>query len=119
MAKKTKTRQIILKQESGTFTTLFKKFSGEKKNYDFQGLASLRNLLSNEKARTLDFIKNKNPKSIYDLSRKLKRDFKSVNDDVKLLEKFGFIDLIQEKTGKRNRLRPVIIIDSINIEINI
>ena len=119
MAKKTKTRQITLTAERGTFTTLFKKLYGEKEDYDFKGLASLRNLLSNEKARILDVIKNKNPKSMYELSRILKRDFKSVSDDIKLLEKFGFIDLIQEKTGNRQRLKPVLVVDSINIEIKV
>ena len=59
MAKKTKTRQIILVNESGSFKTLFKKFTAEKKNYDFEGLSALRNLLSNEKARILNVIKLK------------------------------------------------------------
>tara|TARA_Y100000310_G_C20240469_1_gene604408 strand:+ start:117 stop:476 length:360 start_codon:yes stop_codon:yes gene_type:complete len=119
MAKKTKTRQITLVDEKGTFKTLFKKFSGEKKHYDFEGLSALRNLLSNEKARILNVIKNKKPISIYNLAKILERDFKSVNDDVKLLEKFGFIDLISEKTGQRERLKPVVVVDSINIEISV
>ena len=119
MAQKTKTRQITLIDKSGRFTTLFKKFSGEKKDYDFEGLSALRNLLSNEKARMLHVIRKKSPQSIYALSRILKRDFKSVNDDVKLLERFGFLDLISEKTGKRERLRPVIVVDAINIEIKV
>ena len=119
MAKKTKIRQITLVNESGTFKTLFKKFSGEKKDYDFEGLASLRNLLSNEKARILHTIKLKKPTSIYNLAKILSRDFKSVSDDVKLLERFGFIDLIAEKTGKRERLKPVVVVDSINIEISV
>lgn len=119
MAKKTKTRQITLVADKGAFSTFFKKFSGEKKHYDFEGLSGLRNLLSNEKARVLHVINRKRPKSIYDLAKILKRDFKSVNDDVRLLEKFGFLDLIPEKTGKRERLRPVVAVDSINIEIKI
>ena len=47
----------------------------------------------------------------------MNRDFKSVSEDIKLLEKFGLIDLIKESTGKRERLRPVIIIDTLKIEI--
>jgi predicted transcriptional regulator len=119
MAKRTKTRQISIANEAGTFSVFFRMFSGEKKEYDFQGLASLRNILSNEKARMIHILKTKSPKSIYELSKILNRDFKAVNDDVKILEKFGFIDLVQEKTGKRNRLRPVLVVDSLNIEINI
>ena len=119
MAAKTKTRQITLIDERGTFSTLFRMFSGEKSNYDFEGLSALRNLLSNEKARILHVIKEQKPNSIYSLAKNVKRDFKSVHDDVKLLERFGFIELISERTKKRGRLRPVTVVDSINIEIKI
>ena len=119
MAQKTKTRQITIVGDKGTFQTLFKRFSGEKKSYDFEGLSALRNLLSNEKARALHVIKNKQPKSIYELSRILERDFKSVYDDVKLLERFGFVELISERTKNRDRLRPLVVVDSINIEVKI
>ena len=47
----------------------------------------------------------------------LQRDFKSVSEDIKLLEEFGFIDLIKESTGKRERLKPIVIIDILKIEI--
>ena len=79
----------------------------------------LRQLLSNEKARILDVIKRENPQSIYELSKKLGRGFKSVNDDIKLLERLGFIELVEEKTKNRKRLRPKIIIDSIIIKLMI
>lgn len=119
MAKKTKTRFITILDEKGVFRVLFKKFVGEKKDYDFEGLSALRSIMSNEKARLLHNIKINDPKSIYGLAKMLKRDFKSVNDDVKLLERFGFIDLISEKTGNRERLKPVIVVDSIIIEIKV
>jgi predicted transcriptional regulator len=119
MASKTKSMQVSIVDESGTFTTFFKKFTGSKKEYDFDGLSALRNLLSNEKARILHTIKNKKPKSIYELAKILKRDFKSVVEDIKLLERFGFVDLISEKTGNRIRHRPEVTIDSLNLEIKI
>ena len=119
MATKTKTRNISIVREKGTFTTFFRRFSAEKKDYDFEGLSALRHLISNEKARILHVIKHKNPNSIYELAKILKRDFKSVHDDVKLLERFGFVELISEKTKKRDRLRPKVVVDSINIEIKI
>src|SRR3989344_2206488 len=116
MAAKSKTREITIVDDKGTFTTFFRKFYGEEDVYDFEGLAALRHVLSNEKARILHAIKTKNPLSIYALAKSLGRDFKSVNDDIKLLERFGFIDLIAEKTGKRSRLKPIIITDTIKIE---
>ena len=119
MAPKTKTLEITIVEESGSFDTFLKKFAKEKIGYDFEGLSALRRLLSNEKARIIHTIKAENPSSIYELAKILKRDFKSVNDDIKLLERFGFIDMISEKTGKRERLKPIIVVDSIKIEIKI
>lgn len=119
MAKKSKSMDITIVDESGTFTSFFKKFTGTKKDYDFDGLSALRNLLSNEKARILHVIKTKKPKSIYELAKILKRDFKSVIDDIRLLERFGLIELISEKTGKRERHKPEVVVDSINVEIKI
>ena len=37
----------------------------------------------------------------------------------KLLEKFGFIELISERTGGRERHKPVLVVDSININLKI
>jgi len=119
MAKGTKTRDIDIVDESGTFTTFFKRMTGEHVDYDFEGLHTLRQLLSNEKAKILHTIKTKKPSSIYKLAKILNRDFKSVNEDIKMLEKFGFIDLLAEKTGKRERLKPVLVIDSIHINVTI
>ncbi len=115
----TKVREINIVDESGAFRTFFKKITGEHTDYDFEGLAALRKLLSNEKAKILHTVKAKHPNSIYHLAKILKRDFKSVNEDIKLLERFGFIDLIAERTGKRERLKPVLVIDSLRIDIKI
>lgn len=117
MAVRTRTKEITITDDRGAFTSFFKKIAGEKSDFDFKGLASLRSLLSNEKARILHIIKTRNPKSIYDVAKMLQRDFKSVSEDIKLLEEFGFIDLIKENTGSRKRLKPVIVIDTLKIEI--
>jgi predicted transcriptional regulator len=118
MAEKTKTREITITDDGGTFNSFFKIFKSEG-NYDFEGIAMLRQLLSNEKARILHTIKTKKPKSIYELAKLLKRDFKSVIGDVKFLEKFGFLDMISEKSGNRERLRPVLAVDSLHIHFKI
>ncbi len=118
MAEKTKTREVTIVDEGGTFNTFFKMFKTEQ-SFDFEGLATLRKILSNEKAKILHTIKAKKPKSIYELAKQLDRDFKSVLDDVKLLVKFGFIDMIAEKSGKRERLRPIVAVDSMHIYIKI
>ncbi|MCH8907858.1 MAG: HTH domain-containing protein [Candidatus Heimdallarchaeota archaeon] len=118
MAKKTKTREITIIESQGAFS-LFKKSGTSKEDYDFSGILALRQLLSNEKARILHTIKTQKPGSIYELAKKLGRSFKSVNDDIKLLERFGFIELIEEKTKKRIRHKPEIIVDTITINVKI
>lgn len=119
MAKKEKTRDITLVDESGAFATFFKKFTQDSSDYDFEGLSALRKVLSNEKARILHTIKAKKPGSIYQLAKILGRDFKSVKDDINLLERFGFIDMVAEKTGKRKRLKPIVVVDKITIHIKV
>jgi predicted transcriptional regulator len=104
--------EITIKESKGAFS-IFKTQGSSKKDYDFSGTLALRKLLSNEKARILHIIKTRKPKSIYDLSKILKRGFKSVNDDVKFLQRFGFIELIEEKTKNRIRHKPVIAVNEV------
>ena len=115
---KTKIREITITESKGTFH-IFKKSKTSKQDYDFSGVLALRQLLSNEKARILSVIKNEKPVSIYDLSKKLNRGFKSVNDDIKLLQRFGFVELVEEKTKNRIRHKPEIVIDTITINVRI
>ena len=115
---KTKTLEITITDTKKGFKIL-KKPSANKENFDFKGISTLRNLLSNEKARILSVIKNHKPKSIYELAKILGRGFKTVNDDIKLLERLGFIELIEEKTKKRIRHKPEIIVDKITINFKV
>jgi len=113
---KTKTREITITESKGVFS-IFKLKGASKKNYDFEGISALRQLLNNEKARILHIIKTQKPRSIYDLAKRLGRGFKSVNDDIKLLERFGFIEMIEEKTKNRVRHRPEIVVDAVTINV--
>jgi len=116
MAKKSKTRYVDVNVNKENFVS---KLIGEKKSHDFSDIKLLRKLLSNEKSRILYLLKHSSPKSIYALAKLLGRDFKSVRDDIKLLERFGFIEFHAEKTGKREALKPVLIIDKLQIVIEI
>lgn len=115
---KEKIREITITESKGVFSIL-SKFKQEKKEYDFEGLLALKQLLSNEKARILHVIKNEGPRSIYELAKKLGRNFKAVNDDLKVLERFGFIDFLEEKTKKRVRHKPVIVVDTLTIHFKV
>ncbi len=115
---RTKTREITIKESKGGFS-IFKDVKISKKDYNFSGLLALRQLLNNEKARIIHVIKTQKPNSIYDLAKKLGRGFKAVNDDLKLLERFGFVELIAEKHKNRTRHKPQVVVDSITINIQI
>ena len=114
--KKTKIRYVEVNVKNGSFVS---KLLGENKSHDFSDIKLLRSLLSNEKARILHTLKSKNPKSIYSLSKMLGRDFKSVREDIKVLERFGFIEFHAEKTGKRESLKPVLATDRLQVMIEI
>ena len=113
-----KTREITIRESEGTFN-LVKNKKTSKKDYNFDGISALRQLLNNEKARMIHVIKTKNPSSIYDLSKKLNRNFKLVMNDIKLLERFGFIELVKEKTKKRVRHKPEVVVDKLTISVSI
>lgn len=119
MAREKKARTVNISISQGAFSSIFKRFAGEKGEYEFSGLADLRKLLSNEKAKILYSIKYSKPRSIYHLAKILKRDFKSVQQDVKFLERLGFVQLKPESRGKRGMLKPIIVVHSIRLEFEI
>jgi predicted transcriptional regulator len=113
---KTKIRYVDVNVNKGSFVS---KLAGTDKSHDFSDVKLLRSLLSNEKARILHVLRSQEMRSIYALAKELKRDFKSVREDIKVLERFGFIEFHAEKTGKRKSLKPVLAIDKLQIIINI
>ena len=117
MAKK-KTIEVRI-TESKKFFDRLKRSGTSKKYYDFSSVSAFRQLLSKEKARILHVIKYQSPSSIYNLAKKLGRTFKSVQDDIKLLERFGLIELIEEKTKRRIRHVPKIVVDDVIIHLKI
>ncbi|VVB79757.1 Uncharacterised protein [uncultured archaeon] len=113
-----KVREITIKESDGSLGILPLKALGLKKEeYDFSGVAALRKLLSKERVRMLNIIKEQKPGSIYDLAKKLNRGFKSVFEDIQLLERFGLIELIAEKKNGRVRHKPILISDTLTIHL--
>ncbi|MEM1535931.1 MAG: hypothetical protein QXQ82_01970 [Candidatus Pacearchaeota archaeon] len=82
-------------------------------------LQDIRALLSNEKARLLYLIKTKKPDSIYKLAKISGRNFKAVKQDLMLLEKFGLIKFVRIREKKREKLKPVLQVNKLNLSINI
>ena len=118
MAQKIRSRTVYV-DINAKRDSFVSRFIGPDKPHDFSDIKLLKNLLTNEKARILYLLKIKNPKSIYSLAKMLNRDFKSVREDILILKRFGFIDFVSEKTGKRKSLMPVLKVDQLKIEINV
>lgn len=113
---KTKTLYVDINVNKDNFVS---RLIGSKKAHDFSDVKLLRNLLSNEKSRILYILRHEQPSSIYALAKMLGRDFKSVREDVKTLERFGFIEFHAEKVGKRESLKPILIANKLQIIINV
>ncbi|MGC9309159.1 MAG: hypothetical protein ACP5D2_00500 [Candidatus Nanoarchaeia archaeon] len=112
--KKIKKRDLNISVKKGNFVTKF--MSKKPKQSD---ISLLRSLLSKEKARLLYTLKNKQPASIYALARLLERDFKSVREDLLLLQEFELISFKQVKKGKRKSLQPYLIAEKLDISLHI
>lgn len=117
--KKSKTLFIDLNVSDEGILSRFLTKKTKDTEYNPEDIELLRKLFSNEKTRILHTLKKKKPKSIYDLAKILKRDFKSVYSDLKFLERFGFIEFHSEKNGNRESLKPVLKIDSLKLELTI
>jgi len=118
MAKKSKkkigTVDISLERQ-GTFSVIFRKVGlvSEEPTIDM-----LRQLLSNERIRMIHVINSEKPKSMYNLAKQLGRDFKAVKNDLLLLKRFGVIDLEKVKEKGREKLKPVLELKGIQINLS-
>lgn len=72
----------------------------------FVNLETASKVMSKARIEILQSILKDKPCSIYDLAKKLEKDFKNVHSDVKFLCAVGLIEL-QETENARNGLRPV------------
>jgi len=112
----TKTRYFELNTNKSGFVS---KLKGEKTDINFEDIRILRNLLSNEKGRILYTLKSESPESIYQLAKILKRDLKSVRQDVKILERFGFLEFISKKNGKKVSHIPILAVEKMEFLLKI
>lgn len=117
--KKSSTMYIDIGAQENGIVSRFLSKKTKKTGYNPEDIELLRKIFSNQKTRILYTLKRKKPKSIYDLSKILKRDFKSVYKDLKFLERFGFVEFHSEKNGAKESLRPVLRIDTLNLQITV
>ena len=82
----------------------------------FDSIDNMRAILTNNRLLILKTIRERKPKSVYELARILERDLKNVNQDLKLLSKIGLVTLEKRETDKK-RIMPHVNYSKILLEI--
>lgn len=82
----------------------------------FQSLNQFRKFLTPKRLELLRVIKHQKPKSIYELSKFVKRTPENVNTDIKFLKQLGFLDITKVKEA-RQKIVPEVDYSKLRIEI--
>ncbi|MHB8102813.1 MAG: HVO_A0114 family putative DNA-binding protein [Methanosarcina sp.] len=75
-------------------------------------------ILTNERIRLLQVIREKKPESISELARLLNRSQSNVSNDVKYLEGIGLLEL-EEKKGSVSHKKPIVNYDAVRITVDL
>lgn len=112
-----------LKESLGDFTATWKKLESGKKvkkeeGIYFESVDAMRAVLTNKRLLILKTIREKEPGSVYELVKLLKRDLINFNHDIKLLADVGLVTL--EKIEKeKKRIVPHVDYSKILLEITV
>lgn len=102
-----------------------RKFDAGDMNYprnvlSFRSVKLFRHFLTDKRIEILKTIRKHHPKSIYELSKILGRDRKSVTTDIKVLEDLGLVELKNSRSeGNRKITIPNVPYDRINISMEV
>ena len=80
-----------------------KKVRGRRGEY-FESLEAVRAALTETRLALLRLIRTRKPKSVADLARMARRDFKAVYRDVETLRHLGLIEVAARRRGASSRL---------------
>jgi len=109
-----------LEEDLGEVVEAFKKVEGreefEEEKIVVESLDVLRKILTPERMRILQVIKNEKPNSIYELAKLLGRDRAAVIRDLEVLQKIGLVKISEEKDEK-GRKKPIVPYDEIVVKI--
>src|SRR5947209_4596694 len=64
---------------------------GAREEVGFTSIEAARNFLTRERLALLHAIRAQHPSSLYELARMVKRDFKNVQEDIRILERHGLV----------------------------
>lgn len=83
----------------------------------FTSLEAARRFLTPKRMELIRLIREKRPRSIYELAKHAKRGFPTVFRDVELLNKHGLIRLSRRRGSPRRSVHPEVPYESINLSI--
>lgn len=76
-----------------------------RKGVYFTSIEAARNLLTPSRLALLRAIRAKRPRSIYDLAKAVARDFKNVQEDLRILERYGLVRMTRARGRGTRRAR--------------
>jgi predicted transcriptional regulator len=86
----------------------------------FTSIEAARNLLTPNRLALLRAVRARRPGSIYELAKMVDRDLKNVQDDLRILERYGLIRMADAtRSGKRRVRVPRSLFDQIELKIAI
>jgi len=86
----------------------------------FTSIEAARNLLTPNRLALLRAVRSGRPGSIYELAKMVDRDLKNVQDDLRILERYGLIRMADAMRSGRRRVRvPQSLFDEIELKIAI
>jgi predicted transcriptional regulator len=88
------------------------------RDVNFTSYEAMRKILTPRRLELLHAIKEKSPRSVYELARLLGRDLRNVNDDLTILTNIGLVELRGTTIGRKN-IVPCVTVDKIQVEITI
>ena len=85
----------------------------------FTSLEAARNFLTRERLALLHTIKTRHPGSIYELAKMSDRDLKNIQEDVRILERHGLVQIASSPRGQRKVKVPKVPFEEIALKIAI
>jgi predicted transcriptional regulator len=92
---------------------------GSREEVGFTSIEAARNFLTRERLALLRAIRIRRPSSLYELAKMVDRDFKNVQEDIRILQHHGLVRIAKEPRGKRKVKVPHVPFDEIALRIAI
>lgn len=92
---------------------------GPREEVGFTSLEAARNFLTRERLALLRAIRTRHPESLYELAKMVGRDFKNVQEDIRILERHGLVQIAKRPRGGRNVKVPRVPFEEIALKIAI